>query len=113
MPIDDYTLRQIADIAVETALRIVEEAMEATALGREFSLDPENRFKVIGRLPFIRELKQLSEEQRQDLFVYGFRSNPHAAQDAFERLLIEERDRLWGAFRDRWNAVANERPLFG
>jgi hypothetical protein len=104
--VSDHFIKLIAEIAVEAALALMQQAMEATANGTDFTLDPERRFKVVGRLPFIRELQQLSEEQRHDLFVYGFRSNPHDAQADFERLLIEENGRLRKAFRDRWKVVA-------
>lgn len=100
-----------AEFAVESALWLVRESMDAIANKTDFDPDPENCFRVLGRLPAIRELKGLTEEQRHDMFVEGFRHIPNGAQEAFELLLASHKALLWEGFRQYWNVVADEVPL--
>ncbi|KQT25086.1 hypothetical protein ASG57_21625 [Bradyrhizobium sp. Leaf396] len=102
---------RFAEFAIEAALWLVRESMDAIAKKTDFDPDPANCFRVLGRLPAIRELKDLTEEQRHDLFVEGFRRVHNGAQEAFELLLTQSKELLWEAFRKRWNVVANEVPL--
>jgi hypothetical protein len=115
-PIDPDTIptmraEMFADFAIESALWLVRESMDAIANQTDFDPDPENCFRVLGRLPAIRELQDLTEEQRHDMFVEGFRHIPNGANETFERLLAEHKPLLWQAFRQRWNAVASEVSL--
>lgn len=100
-----------AEFAVEAALWLVRESMDAVANKTDFDPDPKNCFRVLGRLPAIRELRDLTEEQRHDMFVEGFRHIPNGAEEAFELLLAEHKPLLWEGFRQRWNVVANEVSL--
>jgi hypothetical protein len=106
MPIEPF-----ADIAIDAALWLVREAMDAIANQTAFDPDPENCFKVLGRLPAIRQLRDLTEEQRHDLFVEGFRRIHAGAEATFELLLANHKELLWEGFRNRWNEVKNELPL--
>ncbi len=115
-PMDPNTIptmrvEMFAEFAIESALWLVRESMDAIANKTDFDPDPANCFRVLGRLPAIRELKDLTEEQRHDLFVEGFRRVHNGAQEAFELLLTQSKELLWEAFRKRWNVVANEVPL--
>ncbi|WP_035669031.1 hypothetical protein [Bradyrhizobium liaoningense] len=85
--------------------------MDAIANKTDFDPDPENCFRVLGRLPAIRELEDLTEEQRHDMFAEGFRHIPNGVQETFELLLAKHKALLWQAFRHYWNAVADEVPL--
>jgi len=100
-----------ADLAIEAALWLVLESIDAIANQTDFDPDPEKCFRVLGRLPAIRQLRELTEDQRHDMFVEGFRRIPDVAQHAFELLLVNDKERLWQGFRKRWNVVANEVPL--
>jgi hypothetical protein len=100
-----------AEFAIESALWLVQESMNAIANKTDFDPDPHNCFRVLGRLPAIRQLKELTEEQRHDMFVEGFRHIPNGAQDTFELLLTNHRALLRRGFQQRWNVVANEVPL--
>ena len=91
-PIDPNTIptmraEMFADFAIESALWLVRESMDAIANQTDFDPDPENCFRVLGRLPAIRELQDLTEEQRHDMFVEGFRHIPNGANETFELLL--------------------------
>jgi hypothetical protein len=113
LPIDPNTIlpmpvENFADIAIDAALWLVLESQEAIANKTAFDPDPENCFKVFGRLPAVRVLRDLSEDQRHDMFIEGFRRIPHGAQQAFELLLSHHTEMLWEGFRTRWNAIANE-----
>lgn len=115
-PIDPNTIptmraEMFADFAIESALWLVRESMDAIANQTDFDPDQENCFRVLGRLPAIRELQDLTEEQRHDMFVEGFRHMPNGANETFELLLAEHKPLLWQAFRQRWNVVANEVSL--
>ena len=115
-PLDPNTMphmraEMFAEFAIESALWLVRESMDAIANKTDFDPDPKNCFRVLGRLPAIRELRDLTEEQRYDIFVEGFRHIPNGAQEAFELLLTEHKPLLWDAFRQRWNVVANEVSL--
>jgi hypothetical protein len=85
--------------------------MDAVANKTDFDPDPENCFRVWGRLPAIRELENLTEEQRHDMFVEGFRHIPNGAQETFELLLANHKALLWEGFRQRWNVISNEASL--
>ncbi|WP_375791108.1 hypothetical protein ACE102_03725 [Bradyrhizobium sp. vgs-9] len=116
LPVDPNTIlpmrvETFAEFAVESALWLVRESMDAIANETEFDPDPENCFRVLGRLPAIRELRDLTEEQRHDMFVEGFRHIPNGAHEAFELLLAEHKPLLWEGFRQPWNVVANEVSL--
>ena len=115
-PLDPNTMPRMraemfAEFAIESALWLVRESMDAIANKTDFDPDPKNCFRVLGRLPAIGELRDLTEEQRYDIFVEGFRHIPNGAQEAFELLLTEHKPLLWDAFRQRWNVVANEVSL--
>jgi hypothetical protein len=105
MPVEAF-----ADFAVEAAIWLVHEAMDAIANQTTFDPNPENCFKVLGRLPGIRSLGDLTEEQRFDMFVEGFRRIPGGAQAAFELLLSHHQEMLREALQMKWSKVANERP---
>jgi hypothetical protein len=116
LPLDPSTVplmrvKTFAEFAIEAALWLVRESMDAIANKTDFDPDPEDCFRVLGRLPAIRELNELTEEQRHDMFVEGFRHIPNGAQEAFELLLTDHKALLWEGFRQRWNVVANEVPL--
>ncbi|MGY4329444.1 hypothetical protein ACVWWG_003861 [Bradyrhizobium sp. LB7.2] len=100
-----------AEFAVEAALWLVRESMNAIANKTDFDPDPDKCFRVLRRLPAIRELCDLTEEQRHDMFVEGFRHIPNGAQDTFELLLVKHKALLWEGFRQRWNVVAKEVSL--
>lgn len=106
MPPDYY-----ADIAIEAALWLVRESRDAIANKIDFAPDPANYFSTFGRLPAIRELEDLTEEQRFDMFVDGFRSFPDGAQHAFEELLTARREALLQSFRGCWKVVADAVPF--
>jgi len=116
LPLDPSTVplmrvKTFAEFAIEAALWLVRESMDAIANKTDFDPDQEDCFRVLGRLPAIRELNELTEEQRHDMFVEGFRHIPNGAQEAFELLLTDHKALLWEGFRQRWNVVANEVPL--
>ena len=116
LPLDPSTVplmrvKTFAEFAIEAALWLVRESMDAIANKTDFDPDQEDCFRVLGRLPAIRELNELTEEQRHDMFVEGFRHITNGAQEAFELLLTDHKALLWEGFRQRWNVVANEVPL--
>jgi hypothetical protein len=116
LPLDPNTIlpmrvETFAEFAVEAALWLVRESMDAIANKTDFDPDPENCFRVLGRLPAIRQLAELTEEQRHDMFVEGFRRIPNGAQETLELLLTRHKAMLWESFRQRWSLVANEIPL--
>lgn len=116
LPLDPSTMPLVrveafAEFAIESALWLLRESMDAIANKTDFDPDPENCFRVLGRLPAIRQLRELTEEQRHDMFVEGFRHVPNGAHEAFELLLARHKALLWEGFRQRWNVVANEVPL--
>ena len=116
LPLDPNTVprmdvERFAEFAIEAALWLVRESMDAIANKTDFDPDPANCFRVLGRLPAIRELQGLTEEQRHDMFVEGFRRIPNGAQETFELLLTQSKELLWEGFRKRWNLVSNEVPL--
>lgn len=116
LPLDPNTIlpmrvESFAEFAVEAALWLTRESMDAIANKTDFDPDPENCFRVLGRLPAIRELEDLTEEQRHEMFVEGFRHIPNGAQETFELLLSKHKALLWEAFRHYWNVVADEVPL--
>jgi hypothetical protein len=49
-------VESFAEFAVEAALWLARESMDAIANKTDFDPDPENCFRVLGRLPAIREL---------------------------------------------------------
>lgn len=106
MPIEPF-----AESAVEAALWLVRESIDAVANMTDFDPDPAKCFQVLGRLPAIRHLEGLTEEQRQDMFVEGFRHLLNGAQGPFELLLANHKDLLWEGFRQRWNVVVDEVPF--
>jgi len=115
-PLDPATIlpmrvETFAEFAIEAALWLVRESMDAIANKTDFDPDSENCFRVLGRLPAIRQLKELTEAQRYDMFVEGFRHIPNGAQETFELLLTNHKGLLWEGFRQWWNVVANEVPL--
>ncbi|MGY3602771.1 MULTISPECIES: hypothetical protein [unclassified Bradyrhizobium] len=116
LPLDTNTILRMqvehfADFAVEAALGLVLASIDAIANQTDFDPDPESCFRVLGRLPAIRQLRELTEDQRHDMFVEGFRRIPNGAQDTFEILLTSHKELLWEGLRKRWNVVANEVPL--
>ena len=116
LPLDIATVlpmrvEAFADFAVEAAIWLVRESMDAIANEIDFAPDPENCFRMLGRLPAIRELEELTEDQRRDMFVEGFRRIPNGAQASFELLLTDHAALLWEGFRQRWITVANEISL--
>ena len=116
LPLDPNTMppmrvETFAEFAIESALWLVRESMDAIANKTDFDPDPENCFRVLGRLPAIRQLEELTEEQRHDMFVEGFRRIPNGAQETFELLLSHHKEMLWEGFRQRWSLVADEIPL--
>lgn len=116
LPLDTNTIIRMqvetfADFAVEAALWLVRESMDAIANQTDFDPDPENCFRVLGRLPAIHQLRELTEDQRHDVFVEGFRCVPNGAQNTFELLLANHKELLWEGFRKRWKVVGNEVPF--
>lgn len=116
LPLDPDTMppmrvERFAEFAIESALWLVRESMDAIANKTDFDPDPETCFRVLGRLPAIRQLEELTEEQRHDMFVEGFRRIPNGAQETFELLLSRHKEMLWEGFRQRWSLVADEIPL--
>jgi hypothetical protein len=114
LPLDPNTIlpmsvERFADIAIDAAIWLVRESLEAVANKTAFDPDPENCFRVLGRPPAVRELRDLTEDQRHDMFIEGFRRIPNGAQNAFELLLSNHKEMLWEAFRARWSAISNER----
>lgn len=74
-----------------------------------FDPDPKTIFVTKDRPAAVQELRDLTDEQRNDMFIAGFRSIPHTGpQNQFELLLARDPDALLKAFAVRWNAVANE-----
>jgi hypothetical protein len=115
LPIDPNTviamqLEHFADMAVTAALWLVRESLDAIANKTAFDPDPNNRFRVLGRPPAVRVLRDLTEDQRHDMFVEGFRNlgNIGGMENAFELLLSRHNEMLWEAFRMRWNTIAND-----
>lgn len=113
LPLDPNTIltmsvEHFADIAVDAAIWLVRESLDAIANKTAFDPDPDNCFRVLGRRPAVRELRDLTVDQRHDMFIEGFRRIPNGAQDAFELLLSHHKDMLWEAFRARWNTIANQ-----
>ncbi|WP_420967124.1 hypothetical protein [Bradyrhizobium sp. B120] len=104
-------VEHFANFAVDAALWLVRESMDAIANKTDFDPDPENCFRVLGRLPAIRQLRDLTEDQRHDMFIEGFRHIPNGAQETFELLLTHHRELLWEGLRKRWNVVADEVPF--
>lgn len=116
LPLDPKTIlpmrvESFAEFAVEAALWLTRESMDAIKNKTDFDPDPENCFRVLGRLPAIRQLRDLTENQRHDMFIEGFRRIPNGAQEVFELLLTNHKELLWEGFRQRWNAVAKAVPL--
>ena len=116
LPLDLTTILSMpaetfAEFAVESALWLVRESMDAVANKTDFDPDPENCFRVLGRLPAIRELEDLTEEQRHNIFVEGFRRIPNGAQETFELLLAKHKALLWEGFRQRWDVISSEASL--
>ena len=116
LPLDPTTIlpmrvETFAEFGIEAALWLVRESIDAIANKTKFDPNPENCFKVLGRLPAIRQLEDLTEEQRHDMFVEGFRHIPNGAQETFELLLTNHKGLLWEGFRQRWNVVAREVPF--
>ncbi|MBN9041752.1 MAG: hypothetical protein BGP05_03935 [Rhizobiales bacterium 62-47] len=113
LPLDNNAIpfATFADLAVEAGLWLVLESIDAIANKTDFDPDPEKCFRVLGRLPAIRQLRELTEDQRHDMFVEGFRRVSNCAQDAFELLLANQKELLWEALRKRWNVVDNEVPF--
>jgi hypothetical protein len=72
------TVESFADTAINAGLRLVQESQEAIANKTAFDPDTENCFKVFGRLPAVRVLRDLTEDQRHDMFIEGFRRIPPA-----------------------------------
>lgn len=100
-----------ADFAVEVAIWLVRESMDAITNEIDFDPDPENCFRVPDRLPAIRELEEPTHDQRHDMFVRGFRRIPKGAQASVELLLTKHTTLLCEGFRQRWITVANEIPF--
>jgi hypothetical protein len=100
-----------AGFAIEAALWLVRESIDAIANETDFDPDPETCFRVLGRLPAIRQLRELTEDQRHDIFVEGFRRILNGAQHTFELLLANHKDLLWEGFRKHWKVVGNEVPF--
>ena len=116
LPLDPNTMlpmrvEAFAEFAVEAALWLVRESMDAIANKTDFDPDPENCFRVLGRLPAIREQGDLTEDQRHDVFVEGLRHIPNGAQETFELLLANHKALLWEGFRLYLSVVADELPL--
>ncbi|MEW6639399.1 MAG: hypothetical protein AB1586_02770 [Pseudomonadota bacterium] len=114
LPIDPKTIlpmsvEHFADTAIDAAIWLVRESLDAIANKTAFDPDPENCFKVLGGPPAVRELRDLTEDQRHDMFIEGFRRIPHGAHQAFELLLSHHKEMLWEAFRARWSVIANQR----
>lgn len=113
-PIDPNTvpglqLEHFADMAVTAALWLVRESLDAVANKTAFDPDPSNIYRVLGRPPAVRVLDDLTEDQRHDMFVEGFRNlgNPGGMDKAFELSLSHYKEMLWEALRTRWNSIAN------
>lgn len=113
LPLDNNAIpfATFADLAVEAGLWLVLESIDAIANKTDFDPDPTNYLKLFGRLPAIRQLRELTEDQRHDVFVEGFRRAPNGMQAVFELLLANRKELLWEAFRKRWNVVDNEVPF--
>jgi hypothetical protein len=113
LPIDPTTvlpmaIEQYADIAIDAALWLDRESLDAIANKTKFDPNPENCFKVLGRRPAVRSLRDLTEDQRHDMFIEGFRNLRTGAEGTFEALLADHRELLFDGFRQRWNAIVNE-----
>jgi hypothetical protein len=102
-------LHHFADMAVTAALWLVRESMDATANKTAFDPDPIYRFRLADRLPEALVLHDLTEDQRHDMFVEGFRNlgNPGGMENAFELSLSHHKEMLWEAFRARWSRIVN------
>lgn len=99
-------------MVVTAALWLVRESLDAIANKTAFDPDPNNRYRVFGRPPAVRVLRDLTEDQRHDMFVEGFRNlgnigNIGGIENAFELLLSHHKEMLWEALRMRWNSIAN------
>lgn len=113
-PIDPDTvlglqLEHFADMAVTAALWLVRESLDAIANKTAFDPDPNNLYRMFGRPPAVRVLRDLTEDQRHDMFVEGFRNlgNIGGMENAFELSLSRYKEMMWEAFRTRWNSIAN------
>jgi hypothetical protein len=70
LPIDPDTIlpmpvENFANIAIDAALWLVQESQEAIANKTTFDPDPKNCFKMFGRLPAVRVLRDLTEDHRR------------------------------------------------
>lgn len=102
-------LATFAYLAVDGALWLVRESQMAIARrDAVFDPDPKNIFdRTVDNLGAIRALRDLTPEQRSDLFIAGFRLTPHTGpQIQFELLLARDRGVLVAAFEGRWTTVA-------
>jgi hypothetical protein len=107
-PVLPMAMEKYAQIAILGAIWLVRESLNAVQNKTSFNPDPDNCFAVLGNAPAIRDLRDLTEEQRFDMFVEGFRSLPDTgAQTTFENLLNSHKEWLLEALRERWNALAN------
>jgi hypothetical protein len=74
-----------------------------------FDPDPNTIFDTRDQPAAVQELRDLTDEQRTDMFIAAFRNMPHTgSQNQFELLLTRDPEVLLKAFAARWNAVANE-----
>jgi hypothetical protein len=85
------------------------ESLDAIANKTAFDPDPDSRFRVLGGPPAVRVLRDLTEDQRHDMFVEGFRNvcNVGGMESAFKLLLSHHKEMLWEAFQMRWNTIAS------
>jgi hypothetical protein len=105
-----FMLAKFAELAVDGALWLVRESQKSIANGAAvFDPDPNTIFDTRDRPAAAQELRDLTDEQRTDVFIAGFRNMPHTGpQNQFELLLARDPAALLKAFAARWNAVANE-----
>lgn len=105
-----FMLAKFAELAVDGALWLVRESQKAVANGvTVFDPDPNTIFDTKDQPAAVHELRDLTDGQRNDMFIAGFRAMPHTGpQNQFELLLARDPNALLEAFAARWNAVANE-----
>lgn len=103
-------LAKFATLAVHGALWLVRESLKSIANGDTvFAPDPSTIFNTSDQSAAVQELRDLTDEQRNDMFVAGFRGMAHTGpQNQFELLLARDPAVLQEAFAESWNAIANE-----
>jgi hypothetical protein len=101
---------EFAELAVEGAIWLNMEALRVACDDPKLGIDNISLILIEDRTMTIRDLNDLADEQRNDMFIAGFRNMPHtASQFHFELLLSLHPNILREAFQERWKVV--EKPV--